>query len=330
VSTQPVRAALLWTGVALVVGMLAVAAIAYGAVPLGTRDVIDALAGNGNPVTIAIVRTLRLPRAVLALLVGAGLGMAGGALQGALRNALAEPYLLGVSGGAAVGAVAAVALGGSGPLILPVASFAGAALAIAVALLVARASGGRADPRALLMAGVIVGAFANAAIMVLLSNAPPNAVRNALWWMMGSVADASWMTAGWLAAYVTAGGALLLSLARDIDVLALGEESAAALGVDAGRASRRIFLIAALLSAATVAAAGLIGFVGLVVPHLVRRTGIRHHRSLIAGSALVGAGLVLAADIVARVAMPPAELPLGAVTALLGVPFFLVQLRRLS
>jgi iron complex transport system permease protein len=324
------KATLLWCGVAFVVVVLALAAIAYGAVPLGAPGVVDALAGRGDPVTVAIVRTLRLPRAVLALLVGAGLGMAGAALQGALRNALAEPYLLGVSGGAAVGAVAAVALGASGPFILPLASFAGAALAIAVALLVARASGGQADPRVLLMAGVIVGAFANAAIMVLLSDAPPNAVRNALWWMMGSVGDASWLTVGWLAAYVALGGALLFWLARDIDVLALGEESAAALGVDSGRASRRIFLIAALLSAATVAAAGLVGFVGLVVPHLVRSLGIRRHRSLIAGAALVGAGLVVAADLVARLARPPAELPLGAVTALLGVPFFLVQLRRLS
>jgi iron complex transport system permease protein len=321
---------MLWLGVTLAVLALVVAAIAYGAVPIGAHAVLDAIAGRGDPVTISIVRTLRLSRAVLALLVGAGLGMAGTALQGALRNALAEPYLLGVSGGAAVGAVAAVALGASGPFILPLASFAGAALAIAVALLVARASGGRADPRVLLMAGVIVGAFAKAAIMVLLSNAPPNEVRTALWWMMGSVSDAGWLTVSWLAAYVAIGGALLLWLARDIDILSLGEESAAALGVDAARSSRSIFLIAALLSAATVAAAGLVGFVGLVVPHLVRSFGVRRHRSLICGAALVGAGLVIAADLVARLARPPGELPLGAVTALLGVPFFLVQLRRLS
>jgi iron complex transport system permease protein len=324
------KTTMLWVGVAVMVLVLALAAIAYGAVPIGAHAVVGAIAGRGDPVTVAIVRTLRLPRAVLALLVGAGLGMAGAALQGALRNALAEPYLLGVSGGAAVGAVAAVAIGASGPLILPLASFAGAALAIAVALLVARASGGRADPRVLLMAGVIVGAFANAAIMVLLSNAPPNAVRNALWWMMGSVADAGWITIGWLAVYIALGGTLLVWLARDIDILSLGEESAAALGVDTARSSRSIFLIAALLSAATVAAAGLVGFVGLVVPHLVRSLGVRRHRALIAGAALIGAGLVVAADLVARLARPPAELPLGAVTALLGVPFFLVQLRRLS
>ena len=328
--SSALRVSLLWSGVALTVLLLAIAAIAYGAVPLDARVVVRAVAGDGDPITVAIVRTLRLPRAVLALLVGAGLGMAGAALQGALRNPLAEPYLLGVSGGAAVGAVTAVALGATGALVLPLASFAGATLAIAVALLVARASGGRADPRVLLMAGVIVGAFANAAIMVLLSNAPPNAIRNALWWMMGSVGDAGWLTVGWLTVYVALGGALLLWFARDIDILALGEESAAALGVDAVRSSRSIFLIAALLSAATVAAAGLVGFVGLVVPHLVRSLGVRRHRPLIAGAALVGAGLVVAADLVARLARPPAELPLGAVTALLGVPFFLVQLRRLS
>ncbi|MEP7087515.1 MAG: iron ABC transporter permease [Gemmatimonadota bacterium] len=324
------KSSILWLAIAAAVALLSVAAIVYGAVPLDVRAVLDALSGRGDPVTVAIVRTLRLPRAALALLVGAGLGMAGAALQGALRNALAEPYLLGVSGGAAVGAVAAVAIGASTPLVLPLASFAGAALAIAVALGVARASGGRADPRVLLMAGVIVGAFANAAIMVLLANAPPNAVRNALWWMMGSVADARWLTVGWLGIYVAIGGALLLWFARDIDVLSLGEESAAALGVDANRSSRTIFLIAALLSAATVAAAGLVGFVGLVVPHLVRSLGVRRHRALIAGAALVGAGLVVAADLVARLARPPGELPLGAVTALVGVPFFLVQMRRLS
>lgn len=321
---------LLWPAAGVAVVVLAVAAVAWGSVPIAPRAVLAALAGHGDPQVVAIVRGLRLPRVALALLVGAALGMSGGALQGALRNALAEPYLLGVSGGAAVGAVAIVALGLGGPVLLPLGAFAGAALAIVAALAVARAAGGRADPRVLLMAGVVIGAFANAAIMILLANAPADTVRGALWWMMGSVAGADWRQVAWLAAYTVVGGGLLLAWGRDIDILALGEEPAAGLGLDADRAGRRIYLVSALLAAATVAAAGLVGFVGLVVPHLVRGAGVRRHRPLLVASALFGAALVVAADLVARTAHPPAELPLGAVTAVVGVPFFLVQLRRLA
>jgi len=310
--------------------VLAVAGVVWGAVPLSLHAIANAVVGRGDPDTVAIVRALRLPRVALAVLVGASLGMSGGALQGSLRNALAEPYLLGVSGGAAVGAVTVVALGLASPIVLPLGAFAGAALAIAAAIGVARAAGGRADPRVLLMAGVVIGAFANAAIMVLLADAPADTVRGALWWMMGSVAGADWAQVGWLAAYTAAGAAALLALGRDIDLLALGEESAAGLGLDAERAGRRVYLVSSLLAAATVAAAGLVGFVGLVVPHMVRAAGLRRHRPLLAGSAIVGAALVVCADLVARVAHPPADLPLGAVTALVGVPFFLVQLRRFA
>jgi iron complex transport system permease protein len=200
---------------------------------------------------------------------------------------------------------------------------------VTVAFAVAHAAPGRGDARVLLMAGVIVGAFANAAIMLLLANASPEAMRGALWWMMGSVADASWAQAAWLAAYVTAGGALLVAWGREIDILALGEDAAAGLGLEADRAARRVYLVASLLAAATVAAAGLVGFVGLVVPHIARRLGAGGHRGVILASALVGAALVVAADLLARTARPPADLPLGAVTAVIGVPFFLVQLRRL-
>ena len=307
---------------------LATAAVAFGAVPLAVGDVWDGVVGRGDPLAVSIVRTLRLPRVVLAALVGAGLGMSGAALQGALRNGLAEPYLLGVSGGAAVGAVLAVGLGVTSSFGVPLAAFAGAAAAVGVVMLVARAAGTHADPRTLLVAGVVVGAFANAAIMVALANAPPNVVRNALWWMMGSAADADWPRVAWLALYVAAGGAGLLYTAPEIDALSLGEEPAAGLGVDVDRAARRVFLLSSLLAAATVAAAGLVGFVGLVVPHLVRAAGHRGHRALVGGAALAGASLVVAADLAARIARPPAELPLGAVTALVGVPFFLAQLRR--
>jgi iron complex transport system permease protein len=310
--------------------VIAAVSVAWGAVSLSLRAVFAALRGVGDPTTVAIVRDLRLPRVVLGALVGMGLGASGAALQGSLRNALAEPYLLGVSGGAAVGAVIVFALGMTNDLVVMLAAFAGSVAAVILTLAVSRvgARGSRVDLRTLLIAGVIVGAFANATIMVALASAEPNTVRGALFWMMGSAADATWRGVGWLAMSVALIGGALIYWAREIDVLSLGDEAAAALGVEAERSGRRIFFIAALLAAATVAAAGLIGFVGLVVPHIARRLGVRAHRPLVIAAGLIGGSLVVAADLAARTVASPTELPLGAITALLGVPFFLVQLRR--
>ncbi|MEP6622539.1 MAG: iron ABC transporter permease [bacterium] len=317
----------------IVLWILLVVAVAmgvmFGTLQLSLSEVWNGLLGNGAPMPIAVVRTLRLPRVLLAALVGAGLGAAGAGLQGATRNKLAEPYLLGVSGGAAVGAVLAVAL--HVPFgFVPIAGFGGALIAVALTLLVARASGGRGDARVILMAGVVVGAFANAAIMVAMANADANAVRGALWWMMGSVADATWSQVRMLAVFVLVGLGALLAFARAIDVLALGEDTAAGLGINVSRVSLGVYVAGALLAAGTVSAAGLVGFVGLLVPHLVRVAGARTHRVIISAAALGGAALVVFADLIARVARPPAELPLGAVTALIGVPFFLALLRRLA
>lgn len=321
-----------WLWLALVAALLVIAAlsIAWGAVSLSLSAVFAALRGVGDPTTVAIVRDLRLPRVILGALVGMGLGASGAALQGSLRNALAEPYLLGVSGGAAVGAVIIFALGVSNDLMVMLAAFVGSVGAVLVTLAISRVGtrGSRVDLRTLLIAGVIVGAFANATIMVALASAEPNTVRGALFWMMGSAADATWRSVGWLALSVVFIGGALVYWAREIDVLSLGEEAAAALGVEAERSGRRIFFIAALLAAATVAAAGLIGFVGLVVPHIARRLGVRAHRPLVIAAAIIGGSLVVAADLVARTIAAPTELPLGAITALVGVPFFLVQLRR--
>ena len=317
-----------WVLLLLALVLAAFLAIAVGTISVPLSAIVDALRGATDSTPAMVVRTLRLPRVALAILVGAGLGMSGAALQGTMRNPLAEPYLLGVSGGAAVGAVVATTLG-FGAAVVPIAAFIGALVAVAAAFIVARAAGSLGDPRVLLMAGVVVGAFANAAIMVMLANAESNTVRNALWWMMGSVADATWRQIAILLVYVAAGGAALVLLGRQIDVLALGEDAAAGLGVDVDRAIRNVFVVSSLIAAATVAAAGLVGFVGLVVPHIVRAAGVRHHRSLVAGSAIVGATLVVLADLLGRILRPPAELPLGAVTALVGVPFFLIKLRRL-
>jgi iron complex transport system permease protein len=314
----------------LIVALLVAAflGVAVGTIPVPLSDLWNALAGSGDSTAVMVVRTLRLPRVALAMLVGMGLGMSGASLQGTMRNPLAEPFLLGVSGGAAVGAVLAYSFGLS-PVLMPIAAFAGSMAAVLATFFVARAAGARGDPRVVLMAGVVVGAFANAAIMVIMANAEPNTVRNALWWMMGSAGDATWAQVAALAIYIGIGGGLLVLIGRQIDVLALGEDAAAGLGLDVDAAIRRVFVISALVAAATVAAAGLVGFVGLVVPHIVRAAGVRRHRPLLVGSALTGATLVVVADLLGRILRPPSEIPLGAVTALIGVPFFLSKLRRL-
>lgn len=305
------------------------AALAFGPVALSPAELWRVIAGGAEPLSRQIVLDVRAPRVALGLLVGSALGMSGGVLQGALRNALAEPYLLGVSGGAAVGAVGAVALGLNEPTVLSMAAFVGALVAVFLVMGIARASGSRVDPRVLLMAGVVVGAFANAAIMVLLATAPAEAARGALWWMMGSLGSAQWSDVIRLAIAVAIVGPALLHWARDLDALALGHDAAASLGVSPESASRRLYLGASLLAAATVAAAGLVGFIGLLVPHVARALVGARHRAVLAVSAIAGSTLVVAADLAARTVRAPAELPLGAVTAVIGVPFFLVLLRRM-
>jgi len=238
-----------WPLLVLAVVCSLLLAVALGTISLGPATVWDALFGRGDPAAITVVQVLRLPRAVLAGLIGAGLGVSGAALQGTMRNPLAEPYLLGVSGGAAVGAVLAVSLG-VGVVFLPLAAFAGAVLAVAVTFFVAHAAGTRGDARILLMAGVVVGAFANSVIMLVLGTAPSNAVRDAVWWMMGSVAAATWAQNAWLAVYVLVGGGALLAWSRQIDVLALGDDTAAALGLAPEATARRIYAAATSAAAA--------------------------------------------------------------------------------
>ena len=312
-----------------VLAIMSLVALALGPVSLGAGQLWGIVTGAADPVARAIVLDVRAPRVALAVLVGAALGMSGGVLQGALRNALAEPYLLGVSGGAAVGAVAAVAVGWTDGTLLSVAAFGGALLAVLVVMGIARASGMHADPRVLLMAGVVVGAFANAAIMVLLATVPAEAAKGALWWMMGSLGSAQWSDVLRLGVVLALTGPVILFWGRDLDALALGHDAAASLGVDPETASRRLYLTASLLAAATVAAAGLVGFVGLLVPHVARALVGARHRVALAVSAVAGSTLVVAADLAARTVRAPAELPLGAVTAVVGVPFFLSLLRRM-
>lgn len=318
---------------ALLAGVLLAAlllSIRLGAVPLGVREIMEALRGLGDPTAVAIVRRLRLPRSLLAALVGAALATSGAVFQALLRNPLAEPYILGVSGGAAVGAVGALVLGWSATAAwaLPLAAFVGALSAIVLVLGIAAGVGRALDTRVLLLAGVVVGAFFNALILLALVTADAESFRSALFWMLGSFSGASWRGTELAALYLLPALLVLISLARPLNLLAVGEETAAYLGVRVERTKRVAYGVGSLVVAAAVAASGVIGFVGLVVPHTVRLLWGSDHRLLLPASALLGAAFLVLADAFARTLLAPTELPVGAVTALVGVPFFVWLLRR--
>jgi iron complex transport system permease protein len=308
-----------------------VASLLIGSVPLSPREVFDALVGTGDARALTIVRDLRLPRALLGALVGGALAVAGAALQALLGNPLADPYLLGVSGGAACGTLlgSLLGLGARGAwgssFALPLAGFAGALVAILVVGAGASA-GGRLDRGRLLLAGVVVNALASAILLFLLSLGDAARTQSFVFWMLGSLAGATPGAVEALAVYTAVGLALLVPLARAFDALALGEETAATLGVPVEAVKRVAYLAASLLAAAAVATTGIIGFVGLLVPHAVRRVA-PGHRALLVLSFLGGGALLVAADALARTLFAPAEISVGAVTALIGAPAFLVLLR---
>jgi len=280
-----------------------------------------------------IVRELRIPRALLGFVVGGSLAVSGASLQALMRNPLADPFLLGLSGGAGLGAVAAIALHLGGPWALPLAAFVGALVALALVFrlgLVGGGGGGGAelDPRVLLLGGVAVGAFAGAVMTAIISVSEAAQLRNAFLWLWGGLSGASWYTLLVLCLYVPVPLLVLLAAARPLDVLALGEEPARYLGADVTALKRRVYLAASLLTAAAVAVSGVIGFVGLMVPHLCRGVWGQQHRALLPASFLGGGALLVLADTAARVAVAPRELPVGIVTALIGVPLFALLLRR--
>jgi iron complex transport system permease protein len=318
--------------VLLVAALLAVlASLLVGSVRLAPGDALAALSGEGDRATVTIVRDLRLPRALLGLLVGGALALSGAALQALLGNPLADPYLLGVSGGAACGTLLAILLGAGaggllGSLALPLASLGGALGAVLLVGLGASV-GGRLDRGRLLLSGVVVNALASAVLLFLLSSGDAAAARGFVFWMLGSLSGATSDAVAALAVYALLGLAVLLPLARAFDALTLGEETAFTLGIPVERAKKVAYLAASLLAAAAVAHAGIIGFVGLLVPHVVRR--VTHgHRALLAASFLGGGILLVASDLLARTLLAPNEISIGAVTALLGAPAFLVLLRR--
>jgi ABC-type Fe3+-siderophore transport system permease subunit len=279
-----------------------------------------------------IVWNLRAPRALLAFLVGGSLGVAGAGLQALVRNPLADPFLLGLSGGAGLGAVLAIALHLSGPWALPIAAFIGALAALGLVyrlgLIGGTGRGGTLDPRILLLGGVAIGAFAAAITTAIVALADAAELRNAFLWLWGGLSGASWDSVLLVVVYVPIPLAVLLAASRPLDLLALGEESAGYLGADVEAVKRRVYVAASLLTAAAVAVSGVIGFVGLVVPHLARLTWGHRHRALLPAAFVGGGALLAVADTLARTVVAPRELPVGVVTALIGVPVFALLLRR--
>ncbi len=322
----------------LVVALLVMALVSAGTgayhIPLG--DVLGSVQhrlGLGGAaldrVGESVLWNVRLPRVVLALLVGASLGCAGALMQGVFGNPLAEPGVIGISAGAAVGAVAAIAFGLSflGNWTVTAAAFVAGLVTVSLVYLLSR-SGGRTEVVTLILTGIAVNAFAGALIGLSVFFADNSAITQITFWQLGSLSQATWPKV--LAVLPCALLGLLVAplSARKLDLLALGERPARHLGVDVERLRITMILVVALLTAAAVAVAGVITFVGLLVPHLLRMAAGPGHRFLVPGSALGGGLVLVSADLAARTTAAPAELPLGVLTALFGSPFFFWLLRR--
>jgi iron complex transport system permease protein len=305
--------------------------LGFGTVLLSPAQVLGALVRDAtvDPVTASIVWDLRLPRVLVAGLVGAGLGMAGVAYQGLFRNPLAEPYVIGASNGAALGAVLVIVMRWSvpGPGVGPasVGAFVGALGTVGLVYFVAAA--GRMSPPVLLLAGVVISAMLGSFVWLLLAFGDHDLIR-IIAWLMGGFSGRGWASLQSVGGLMALGMAILWASSRMLDALCSGEESARVLGLRVGLAQTVILTGASLATAAAVAVGGVIGFVGLVAPHLARKYLGGAHARLIPGGGLFGAMLLMAADGVARSLVPPLELPVGVVTAVLGGPFFLVVLRR--
>jgi iron complex transport system permease protein len=317
-----------WAGLALLAAGALLLGLMVGPAGVSGFDALRALLGRGDDVTVGIVRQLRAPRTLLAFGVGGSLAVTGAALQALVRNPLADPYLLGLSGGAGLGAVLAIALGWAGAWAVPAAASVGALLAVALVYRLAVVAGSALDTRVLLLGGVVVGAFCAALVGAVLALSPAEQLRNAMLWLLGGFDAASWPALGIFAAYAAIPLSLLYRAGRPLDLLSLGEEPARFLGADVEPLKRRVYLAGSVLTAAAVAVSGIIGFVGLVVPHAVRILWGHSHRTLLPAAFLLGGALVAAADAVARVAFAPLTLPVGVVTAAVGVPVFALLLRK--
>jgi iron complex transport system permease protein len=301
-----------------------VVALAAGSLPVSAADVGRALLGDTSDVAAEVVRELRLPRAMAAFACGGLLALAGALMQVLLRNPLADPYVLGISGGASVGALGAM-LFGLPLLLVNGGAFAGALAATLLVFGLARGDGSWTQTR-LLLTGVIVAAGCGAAVALILSIAPENKLRGMLFWLMGDLSHAA---SPWPALAMLALGLLAaLPFSRDLNLLARGDLTARALGVPVARLRGGVYVLAALATAAAVTTTGSVGFVGLIVPHLVRLSVGNDQRVLLPAAALAGGALLTLADTLARTIVAPQQLPVGVLTALIGVPVFLYLLTR--
>ena len=299
------------------------AALVAGEIPMGFADVAAALSGAEH-LQATVIRELRLPRAIAAFACGGLLATAGALMQVLLRNPLADPYILGISGGAAVAALGAITLGAA-TFWVDASAFVGALTAMVVVFGLAHGDGSWTQTR-LLLTGVIVAAGCGAAVSLMLALAPDTRVMSMLFWMMG---DASAAARPWPAVVVLVLAlVVVMPFARDLNVLARGELTARALGVRVGHLRIALYVLASLLTATSVTLVGSVGFVGLIVPHLVRLVLGNDQRVLIPAAALAGGTLLTLADTAARTVMAPQQLPVGVLTALIGVPVFLFLLSR--
>jgi iron complex transport system permease protein len=318
--------------VSLAVGVLA------GPVDLGVGGVLESAAARLHvpgastplsPTEEAILWEIRVPRVVLAALVGAMLALAGATYQGVFRNPLADPYLLGVAAGAGLGATIAIAYlpaGLRGQRALPVAAFVGGAVAVMLTYAVGRSARRERDAATLVLAGVTVAAFFTAwQTFVQQQNA--ETLQQVYSWILGNIPSTGWSDVVLILPYVAVATVVILALRRVVDVLSLGDDEAATLGVDVRRVRLALVVAATLGTAAAVAVSGLIGFVGIIVPHAVRLLSGVGYRALLPLSVIIGAGFLVLADVIARTALAPAEIPLGVVTAFFGAPFFALVLR---
>ncbi len=310
--------------------VIAVAAVALslssGSVSVQAGDVLNALAGNAVGEAAAVVRELRLPRALAAFATGGLLALAGAMMQVLLRNPLADPYVLGISGGAAVGALSALILGAA--VLAGPAAFIGALVSTLVVFVLARSDAELAvwTPARLLLTGVVVAAGWGAVIALLLALAPAAQLKGMVYWLLGDLNGAG--SPGLPLTILAITLVAALAMARDLNVLARGAHDAAALGVDVPRVSLSLYVLAALATAAAVTTAGNVGFVGLIVPHAIRLALGNDQRLLLPAATLSGGALLVVADTAARTVVAPLELPVGVLTALIGVPAFLWLLNR--